>query len=219
MYEVYNDDDLQKHLSSITPSGYTKGEEGFYHKDETVKKIRLEIDYDEYFPHGVHFTGCGISVVFNNVEQIYHTVLANYPNTGYSNVLAYSETFTEQFVNYVITTKERDDLYALEVNDENTFNQARPILLKMMNAALAFLNQHQTLQDFYNFGETLTIDEMSNYYDQPLPQKRMIVKKLVNASDYNSYANELIDFYTNEEPDANEAAFIQGLKTYLDANY
>lgn len=217
--EVYNEEDLQKHLNSITPTGYTKGDEGFYYKNETGKKIRLSIDYDEYFPHGVHFSSCDIFVRFDEIEQIYHTVLANHLNTGYSNIIADSFTFGKSFVNNVITNSEHDKMYALEVNDDSTFIQVKPTLLKMVNAAITFLDQYRTLQDFYNFGETLAIENMANYYQQPLPQRRMIIKKLVNASDYNAYANDLIDFYTNEKPDANKKSFLQGLKTYLDANY
>jgi hypothetical protein len=47
-------------------------------------------------------------------------------------------TNKEPFVNNIITANKLADLYALEVNNENIFNQARSILLKMMNATIIF---------------------------------------------------------------------------------
>ena len=62
--------------------------------------------------------------------------------------------------------------------------------------------------DYMEKGKEATLTNYAQY---------LIVKKLLNEPDFQSYYNELINFYTNEEPDPSEATFLQTLKKILDA--
>jgi len=101
------------------------------------------------------------------------------------------------------------------VLDDITFEKVYPYLLQMMNACLNYLDQYQTLQDFYNYGENMPIQEQANFYNQPLTARKMIVKKLLNISDYSTYVTTVIT-NANLRGDVERTNFLQALKNHLD---
>lgn len=67
-----------------------------------------------------------------------------------------------------------------------------------------------------DMAEAMPIREMARFYRQPLPERRMIVKKLLNAADYDWYAQDIVDYYKDTEPGTPQANLVVALKTYLD---
>lgn len=218
METTYNKESLQVHLEQIKPLGYTLESfenEFFYTKTEPSRKITITPFYDEYFPHDVIFSTVSVSVLFYNVEQIFNDVYVNNQNVDFRHFLNKTPTFSEDFSD-VLSSTEITLLDSVKVFDDTSFSLVKPLIQQMINAAVVFGNQNQTLQDFYNLGEAMNIENQANFYIQPLPQRKMIVKKLLNIP-YDQYALDLINFYSNIEPDIQEANFIQVLKNHLDS--
>lgn len=218
METTYNKENLQVHLEQIKPLGYTLESienEFFYTKSETQRKLIISPMYNDYFPHDVVFASVFVDVLYTNVEQIFHDVYVNNQNVDFKHFLNETPTFSKGFSS-VLNSLEKNKLKNTKVFDDASFSQVKPLLQQMINAAVIFANQNQTLQDFYNLGEAMNIENQANFYIQPLPQRKMIVKKLINIP-YDQYALDLINFYSNIEPDIQEANFIQVLKNHLDS--
>ncbi len=60
----------------------------------------------------------------------------------------------------------------------------------------------------------MPISEMAKFYSQPLPERRLIVYKLMGVP-YNNYATDVINEY-NQIGLINDAIFVQDLKNHLD---
>ena len=217
METTYNREDLQAHLELIKPSGYalesTENEFRFT-KLEPQRKITITPTYDDYFPHDVVFTGVFLDVLFINVEQIFHNVYLNNSTVDFKHFLNETPTFSKGFTN-ILTVADKEKLKSMQVYDDSSFYIVKPLLEQMISATVNFISQNQTIQDFYNLGEGMNIDQQANFYVQPLPERKLIIKKLLLISDYNNYATQLINYYT-QEGEIQDANFIQALKTHLD---
>lgn len=217
METTYNRVDLQAHLELIKPAGFSleSFEDDFYFtKHEVDRKIIIKSSHGIYFPSHVNFNGVILKVIYHNVEQIFNEVYINNTNVYFKHILNETTTFNKSFYS-VLSQTDKDKLKTNEVYDDSSFFIIKSILEQMINAALSFLNQNQTLQSFYDLGETMPIIEQANFYSQPLPERKLIIKKILNKPDYNSYASELINYHT-QEGDIDEVNFLQALKAYLD---
>lgn len=212
---TYNKENFLQHLEMLKPNGYILNNEGFYAKDEIGRKIRLFIDTTKDFPFDVRFSGASVHIRFTEVEQIFHQVWQNFPNTNINHSLTAS-TFVKGFRKDIIGTSGYQFLINNHVSDTTSFNEVYPYLNELMSASVNFVNQYVTLQDFYNYGEDLTAGiEMSRFYSQPLTARKMIIKKLLSISDYSTYATTVIN-NANASGNIERANFLQALKNYLD---
>jgi hypothetical protein len=68
--------------------------------------------------------------------------------------------------------------------------------------AMPFFERYQTLENVLKETEKMPMKQMANFIGQPLPQRRMVIKKLCNDPNYNEYVNWLIEYYKSEnDPD------------------
>jgi hypothetical protein len=65
--------------------------------------------------------------------------------------------------------------------------------------------------------EKMSIEQMSNFIGQPLPFRRMIIKKLCNDVGYEEYCKLILDFYRAEGAKA-EVKLVEQLQRVLDHN-
>lgn len=215
MSATYNKENLLEHLEVLKPSDYTLDKDGTYIKQEAGKRIEISFSIDEYFPLDAAFYGISVGICFTEVEQIFHQVWKTFPNINFGHSLT-SETFDKGFREDIIGESGYDFLYDNPVSNTASFNEVYPYLNQLMNAAVNFVNQYTTLQSLYNYGEGLTAGrERASFYNQPLPPRKMIIKKLLNISDYSTYSADVVNYYS-QQPDVEEAAFLQALKNYLD---
>ena len=217
METVYNKEELLAHLELIKPSGYALESfenEFYFTKQEPQRKITITPFYDDYFPHDIVFTGVFIDVLFNDVEQIFHNVYVNNSNVDFKHFLNETPTFSKGFSS-ILTVADKEKLKSTQVFDDSSFYIVKPLLEQMITAAVNFVNQNQTLENFYNLGEAMGIEQQANFYVQPLPERKLIIKKLLLVSDYSSHATQLINYYT-QEGEIQDANFIQALKNHLD---
>ena len=216
MKETYIKSDYRAHLELLKPQGFTLNSDEIFEKTINNGKIILYIEADEYFPHSVVFGQVMIEIRFTNVETLFKQACNNTSNAVYS-ADEDDLTFGRGFAEDIIGEAGFDTLYENEVEDDFSFQIVRPLLEQMRDAALAWADQNDTLQKAYDNAEALTLDVRSNLYSQPFPNKYLIIKKLLNKTDFQDYFDELIDFYTNDEPDTNEVLFLNAQKTILDA--
>lgn len=211
---TYNKENLLEHLNILKPLGYTIDGDGAYVKQETAKRIEISFSIDEDFPFDARFYGISVGICFTEVEQIFHQIWQTFPNLDFGHSLTAS-TFNEGFREDIIGQSGYEFLLDNPVSDTASFNEAFPYLNQLMNAAVNFANQYTTLQNFYNYAESMPIQDQAHFYNQPLPARKMIIKKLLNISDYSTYSTDVVNHY-NQQPDVEEAAFLQALKNYLD---
>lgn len=215
METTYTKTDFINHLNLLKPSGYILNNDLFFEKSIPNGKISISCRGNEYFPHSFIFGSVSVDVRFTNVEDIFSQVCLTTNNLVYE-ADADDYTFGLGFADDVIGETNFDFLYDNEVYNDETFFRVRPLLQQMINSALQWVSQNETIQNAYNNAELLSLDARSDLYSHPFPAKYMIVKKLVGASDYSSYATENVNFY-NSESDTAKANFYQILKTTLDA--
>lgn len=215
MDTVYTKTKLIAHLNAIKPVGYTLNSDLFYEKAITNATIYIRCRGQEHFPHSFIFSSVLVRIRFTNVENIFSQACTATTNSVYQ-ADDDDPTFSKGFFGNVIGQANFDSLYDNEVYDDQSFNTVRPLLEQMINAALQWANQNDTLQNAYNNAELLSLEERVSLYSQPFPAKYMIVKKLVGASDYSSYATDNANYY-NSQTDAAKANFYQTLKNILDA--
>ena len=162
--QVYNEEQLTAHLQQLMPAGYSMNQYGQFVKTEPHRSILLSLGYAEFFPFGVYFSGFGAGICFHRVEEILHEVYVNHPNLDWGHNID-SDTFSRSFSHSVLGRDFFiDNVYEVQVEDDATFNQVKPYLQQMINAALAFLEEYQTLQDFYDLSEPMTLEEKATYY-------------------------------------------------------
>jgi hypothetical protein len=208
--------DFRAHLELLKPQGFTLNSDEIFEKTINNGKIFLYIASTEYFPHSVSLGLVNIGIRFTNVETLFKQACNGTSNAIYS-ADDDDVTFGCGFGKSVIGEANFRSLFDNEVEDDLSFQKIRHLLQQMIDAALAWANQNDTLQKAYDNAEALTLDARSNLYSQPFPNKYLIIKKLLNKTDFQDYFDELIDFYTNDEPDTNEVLFLNAQKTILDA--
>ena len=214
--ETYIKADFRAHLELLKPDGFTLNSDDMFEKTITNGKIYIACRGNEHFPHSFIFGSILLRIRFNNVEDLFNQACIATSNSLYKSNEDRS-TFGKGFAEDIIGEAGFDTLYDNEVEDDFSFQIVRPLLEQMRDAALAWADQNDTLQKAYDNAELLpTNRDRSKIYSQPFPAKYMIVKKLMNASDYSSYATEKIT-NANGRGETDEVTFLTALKTILDA--
>ena len=211
---TYNKEHLITNLSQLTPSGFTLDNSGSFIKNDTEKEITIFFGLKEDYPFDVTFNGISVGICFKQVEQIFHQVWLTFPNMSFGHSLN-SKTFYQSFRDTVIGQNGHYFLIDNPVSDTASFNEAYPYLNQLMGATVNFINQYSTLQSLYNYAELMPIQDQANFYNQPLTARKMIIKKILNISDYFTYATTVIN-NANASGNTERANFLQALKNYLD---
>lgn len=219
MIPYYTKKDLKTHLESIIPKGYSINnpsttERFHFTKVESDKKIWIELVDTTDFPIEVNFMGViNLLVAFNEVEDIFDYACQNSTNSPFTHD---DNDFTIQIAlnpdggqNEIMMIREND------VNNDESFKKIQPNLEKLIEKGLDYLKSSSTLSDWFRYIETLTKDEKFYAISHPFNARYLILKKLFNQSDYDSYANTIINHFTTQGETA-KANFFQVLKNKLD---
>jgi len=125
----------------------------------------------------------GISVMkrFNEVETILQPVLGNHKiklgfwkATIFRNVKFESDEFNT------------NDSTAMN----NVFNEVKAVCLEIEKD---FLDNYKSLHEVYNASERMDIKEMVDFIAQPLPLRRMVIKKLCEDDNFNDFCENYIE--------------------------
>jgi hypothetical protein len=213
---VYNKSDYLSHVALLKPNGYSMNSEGAYLIEDATRRIEIEFGKITYYPHCVTFMGISIDYRFHAVEDILYQVWSGFSNLKFG---AGPEqfTFAKGFGIDVLGETELWKMRETEVENDASFHFVRASLEALLNSALSFANTYTTLQQLYSYGESLTIDNRADFYGQPLTFRAMIIKKILNTSDYATYSTHIVNQYTNVNPDPERSAFATALKAHLDS--
>lgn len=206
--------DYRAHLDLLKPQGFTLNSDDIFEKSITNGKIYIVCSGSEYFPHSFVFNTISARIKFTNVEDKFAQACTATSNAFYTSD-ADDFTFTNGF-GTELSDAEYRSLFDNEVEDDHSFQMVRSLLERMINKALEWVVKYDTLEKAYTEAELLTFDERSDIYSVPFPAKYMIVKKLLNKSDYTSYATTAISNATNRGR-TERVAFLTALKNILDA--
>ncbi len=213
---TYNKEDLMAHLSQLCPEGYTLNSNYQCVKEDTEKRIAITFHIIERFPFEACIKSVSVNYSFFAVEQLFHNVAQNIADLGFGHGVDFY-TFRKSFGRNFIGEEVFLFLIDNPIEDDASFNTVYPYLQQMLNAALSFKDSYDSLQDLYNLGETMVLEKQAWFYTNPLPARKMIVKKLLGISDYSAYATDIVNFYSNEPHEATFYNFVQQLKNTLDA--
>jgi len=124
---------------------------------------------------------CTIFKKFNEVESILQPILDKHNiNLGF-----WKSTI---FKDYKVGQHEfdRDDFEAFR----NVFEK---IKLESLTHKANFLDQYKELHQVYESSEKMEVKEMVGFISQPLPLRRMVIKKLCGDSGFESFCNQYIE--------------------------
>jgi hypothetical protein len=213
---TYIKSDFRAHLELLKPDGFTLNSDDEFEKTISNGKIFIVCRGNEYFPHSFRFGSVLAKIRFANVEDKFAQACTATSNATYS-ADADDPTFARGFGRAVIGEANFRSLFDNEVEDDLSFQKVRHLLQQMIDAAIAWAAQNDTLQKAYDNAEALTFDERCKIVSYPFPSKYLIIKKILNKSDFQDFYAENIDFFTNEYSDPDEVTFLTALKAILDA--
>ncbi|MFA0963106.1 hypothetical protein AB9P05_14975 [Roseivirga sp. BDSF3-8] len=124
---------------------------------------------------------CAIYKRFNEVESILQPILDKYKiNIGFWKSTIYKpfEIGHQEF--------NRTDFEAVR----NVFEK---IKLESLTHKANFLDQYKELHQVYESSEKMEVKEMVGFISQPLPLRRMVIKKLCGDSGFESFCNQYIE--------------------------
>ena len=85
-----------------------------------------------------------------------------------------------------------------EISNDISFQPVKNQLTKLITISLEFFNDFSNLEQVFKYIESKSIMEMVNFVGQPLPVKRMIIKKLANDENYDFYVQSLLTIFSKE---------------------
>jgi hypothetical protein len=192
---IFTKEDLKKSVEQIMPKGYTiKQYFGAiqFLKRESQRDLRMGISYNEY-PGSYYPKGMGAYIRFNDVEDILNKVLDKYKiQQRYGNETIRSVLFNLEGVDY--------SKFEAEIHDDESFQIVAEEIKKIVKyGAMPFFERYQTLEEVLVDMEKMEGREMANFITQPLPIRRMIIKKLCKDKDYEQYAMSIINYCKNKD--------------------
>lgn len=191
---AFNTNDLDKSFESFSVEGFRFRKEvmGYSWSIENSDRIeKIIIGYGGY-PDSFRIYTPVVETSFHEVEFLLERVYKQSKVQGlYNHTTIHQSLINIVGVNY--------QLFETEINNDDTFNLVASEIKKMIqNGAIPFFKKYQTLNAVFEYTEKMPIEQMSNFIGQPLPFRRLIIKKLCNDSTYEEYYKLIIDFYRAE---------------------
>lgn len=192
---VFNKNDFENLIVQLKPTGFVfKSEFGSarFTKKESNKVLTIGIGFNEYFPHSAIIKGVSATINLNEVENIIENFKNKfYPLKHYGNGTVHKTFVKAEGIDY--------SKFDIEIQNELTFSKVAIELKKIMIIEVtSFFHEFDTIIKVFNTSEIMPIDLMANFIEQPLPQRRMVIKKLCNDINYQEYVDWLIEYYKSE---------------------
>ncbi|NRA49707.1 MAG: hypothetical protein HRU12_11295 [Phaeodactylibacter sp.] len=107
-----------------------------------------------------------------------------------------------------INSRRVEDLKIRTIETLEDFDGIIPELRKMVyDDILPFFEGNQTLEDVHSRVVKLEVDELANFIINPPHPRIMVIKRLVNACDWESYCIETIEMYKEQSEGKYKAVF------------
>ena len=191
---AFNKIDIENSFKSLQIDGFKFKKEvmGFsWTKKNNSITERIVIGYGGY-PDSYKIYSPVAEIYFDQVENI----LENFKKTHFPDKNFGNGTIQKSFVRLQNIDYSK---FEIEIKDENSFNVVAQQIKQIIEiGALPFFKKLNDLMTVFEITETMEIEEMADFIVQPLPQRRMVIKKLCNDSNYQEYVDWLIEYYKSE---------------------
>lgn len=207
---MWNKSIFNNNLSNIVVHNFKFiSEWGKWELKEENRTLNIHIGYNEYYGSSFYVKGISADIYYPEVEN----VLENFKKIHFPDKHFGHGTIRKSFINLPNIDYSK---FEIEIKDENSFNDvAREIKQIIEIGALSFFEKFNNLDTVFEESEKMVREELRNFIVQPLPQRRMVIKKLCNDSNYQDYTTRLIDYYKSENDD--DWQEIELLDTFLKA--
>jgi hypothetical protein len=188
---VYNKADFNKHIGTLQIEGYkikSAIQASLFVRKQNNKTETITVCFRDYAPHSFYIDGVSVDIYFEEVERF---LLESFNKTGIVSRWGETGTITKTFVNLPDVDY---FVFDTEINNEASFMKVAAEIEKIINVgALPFFDKYNTLEKVLEESEKMPIEEMVNFIGQPLPFRRMIIKRLCDDVNYEEYANKIIN--------------------------
>jgi hypothetical protein len=185
----YNFDDKVKELIE----GYQFNPEWSEWRKEFSDRVnRVFISYNDYSPSHIVWKGISGGIYFKDVENILDSLFKK------SNV---QKSYHDNTVNIIFPRdiEINSDLFVLRISDDKDFELIKKDLKTLIDlGAMAFFERYKTLEQVFVDSEKMKIEEVARFIGQPLPLRRMIIKKLCGDKSFDDYSKIIIDHFKKE---------------------
>jgi len=187
---VYNKADFKKHIETLQIAGFkvkSAVQAFLFVRKQKDKTETITVSYRDYAPHGFYIDAVSSDIYFNKVEGF---LSESFNKTKITSRWGETGTITKVFVNLQTVDYSAFDT---EVNDEASFMKVAREIEKVFNiGALPFFEKYNALEKVWEETEKMPIEEMVKFIGQPMPFRRMIIKRLCNDANYEEYAKKII---------------------------
>ncbi len=193
---AFNNSDLDKSFRSIEIDGFELKNEIMGYSWTQVfqdRSYKMNIGYSGY-PNSYRIYTPSAYIYFDKIEKV---LLESFNKTKIISRWGETGTVRKVFVNLPAIDY---TLFDTDIDNEFTFNKVANEIRKIINSdVLTFFEQYNTLEKVWVDLEQMKLEEMVNFIGQPLPFRRMIIKKLCNDKNFENYATQIIDNYERKK--------------------
>ena len=191
---AFNTIDLNNGFESIAVEGFKFKKEvmGYsWERENSDKMDRIVIGYGGYSDSFKIYTPI-VGIFFKKVEEVLKPAYELSKVKGlYNHTTIHKSLINIEGIDYKI--------FDNEINSNKMFERVATEIEKLiLKGALPFFEKYQSLKAVFEETEKMDIEKMSNFIGQPLPFRRMIIKKLCNDPSYENYYKLILDFYKAE---------------------
>ncbi|MEM9327580.1 MAG: hypothetical protein AAGA85_18075 [Bacteroidota bacterium] len=137
---VYAKENLLEHIATLQPEGFSMLEDSFgYLRADGSKKEVIHLATRNYFPHGACIHGMSAHISFLDIEDALRPL---YRAQG----IGHSDNYTLKRSLVDVDGVDYEQLDQ-EISDDESFGKVRIELQKLLDAALSFFDQLQTVAD------------------------------------------------------------------------
>lgn len=189
----YSKADFIRHLNEFNIDTFSRTADDYlFTRNFSDGFQEIAISTSVFFPNSFIFDGIVAGIRFHSVEKIIEDVcsknIQNYPINGKTILYVYN------FNNPKTTINTR------RISGDESFYVARQEIYNIVKShILPFFDKYNNLEQVLVETNKMEMSELANFINQPLPLRRMIIKKLANDHDYDEYAQSIIEYFKNDK--------------------
>ncbi|HEY9007323.1 MAG TPA: hypothetical protein VIM75_14380 [Ohtaekwangia sp.] len=191
---IYSSEDFKRDIHQIGLKDFElKGvvQGWLFVRDQHDRSEIITLSYRDYASHSFYIDGVSVEIYFNEVESIFESAAKKIKPKGvYHNTTVQKSLVGAEGINY--------KALETEINSSSAFSTVRgEIELLIKNFALPFFEKYKTVQNVFEESEKMAIGQMASFIGQPLPFRRMIIKKLCHDLNYETYCKKFEEHLIN----------------------
>jgi hypothetical protein len=166
--------------------------QGKWEKRIDDRILNIYVGYNEYYFSSFYIKGISAEIYFPEIENILESFsLKHFPDKDYGNGTIHKSFVKLPNIDY--------SKFELEIKDQDSFDEVANEIKKIFEKGIVpFFEKYSTLKTVFEETEIMPIEELRNFIVQPLPKRRMVIKKVCNDENYQDYVDRIINYYKSE---------------------